>query len=330
MNAPLGTEWRGDEAHFMSAVFGAANSDAAHHVEHHMGGLMLLTYVEPRGPYPVQGPAERRFRLVIESTADSQVMMRRYGYRLDDDAHPAVPGEPGASPLLVFQRNQPTDVVIVNTTPDASSIHWHGIEIDSYSDGVVGVGGYAHMPTPPIMPGDSFIARVTVPRSGTFMYHTHMSDINQQGKGLSGPIAVVDDLTAYDASRERIYLVHTFLNLATQGLDVHLNHQASPPPDTLVAGQTYRLRMMNITIEKPGLLIQFVGDAVGARWVPVAKDGFDYPPARRRAGPARVPLSIGETTDVMWRVQPNGSGWIELRNLAGDLFLKQRIEVIGP
>ena len=330
MNAPLGAEWQGGEAFFMSAVFGARNDDAAHHVEHHMGGLMLVAQVAPNGPYPVQGPAERRMRLVVSSTPDSQMMMRRYGYRLDDGSVPAQAGDPGPSPLLLFQRNQPTDVVIVNSTPDATSIHWHGIEVDAYSDGVVGVGGYAHMPTPPIMPGDSFVARITVPRSGTFMYHTHMSDINQQGKGLSGPIAVVDDLSKYDAGHERVYLVHTFLNLATQALDVHMNHAAAPPPDTLVAGQLYRLRMMNITIERPGLVISFVSDSGTAVWTPVAKDGFDLPTNRRRPGPTRVPLSIGETTDMAWRPLPNSSGWLELRGAAGALFLRQRIEVSPP
>jgi FtsP/CotA-like multicopper oxidase with cupredoxin domain len=330
MNAPLGSEWQGGEAHFMSAVFGARNDDAAHHVEHHMGGLMLVSQVAPRGPYPVMRPAERRLRLVIESTPDSQMMMRRYGYRLDDGSTRAAGAEPAPSPLLVFQRNQPTDVVIVNNTPDASSIHWHGIEIDSYSDGVVGVGGYAHMPTPPIMPGDSFVARVQVPRSGTFMYHTHMSDINQQGKGLSGPIAVVDDLSKYDRSRERVYLVHTSLDLEAQTLDVHMNHLAEPPPDTLIAGRVYRLRMMNITIEKPGLMILFASDAGPVTWIPVAKDGFDLPAFQRRGGPARLPLSIGETTDVMWRPVRGSSGWLELRGAAGALFLRQRIEVVGP
>jgi len=330
LNAPLGAEWQGGDQHFNHAVWGASNAEAAHHVEHHMGGLMLVTNVVPRGPYPVHGAAERTIRLRVVATGDSSVVTRRYGYQLDDGSPRGPVAEPGPAPLLLIRKNQPTDVVIVNTTPDATSIHWHGLEIDSYSDGVVGVGGYAHLPTPPIMPGDSFVARITVPRSGTFMYHTHMSDINQQGKGLSGPIAVVDDLSAWDAAHERAYLAHTSINLATQALDVHLNHRAEPPPDTLVAGEAYRLRMMNITLERPGLVISFASDSGVATWTPLAKDGFDLPPARRRAGPTRVPLSIGETTDMLWRPVPGSSGWLELRGLSGALFLRQRIEVVTP
>lgn len=326
MNSPLGAEWPGGDAFFMNAAFGARNEDAAHHVEHHMGGLMLVTNVASRGEYPVRRPAERTMRLLITASPDSLVPMRTYGYQLDDGSGTVLP--PGPAPLLVFQRDQPTDVVIVNTTPDATSIHWHGIEIESYSDGVVGVGGYAHMPTPPIMPGDSFVARVTVPRSGSFMYHTHISDINQQGKGLAGPIVVVDDLAAFDPTAERVYLAHTHLNLAAQRLEVWVNHAAELPPDTVVAGRVYRLRLMNLTLANPSLQFRFVADGPAAPWRTVAKDGFSVPPWQQVTSAGLHPVSIGETLDVFWTPPPAGGGWLELRAGNGSLFLRQRIEVV--
>ena len=39
-----------------------------------------------------------------------------------------------------------------------------------------------------VMPGDSFEMRVTPPRAGSFMYHTHLNDIYQQRLGLYGPL----------------------------------------------------------------------------------------------------------------------------------------------
>jgi FtsP/CotA-like multicopper oxidase with cupredoxin domain len=326
MNAPLGAEWPGGDTFFMQAAFGAHNVDAAHHVEHHMGGLMLVTNVAPRNGYPMPPPAERSMRLLITASGDSMLPLRRYGYQLDDGTGAVQP--PGPAPLLVFQRDQPTDVVIVNTTPEATSIHWHGIEIDAYSDGVVGVGGYAHLPTPPIMPGDSFVARVKVPRSGSFMYHTHMSDINQQGKGLAGPIVVVDDREAYDSSSERIYLANTFLNFQAQRLEVHLNHAAELVPDTVTAGREYRLRLMNLTLANPGLLFRFVADQRAVPWRTVAKDGFELPPWQQTENPGFHPVSIGETLDVLWSPPPGGSGWLEVRGGGGGSFLRQRVEVV--
>lgn len=331
MNAPLGAEWKGGAAYFIPAAFGSPNADAHHHVEHHMGGLMLVTTVQPRGEIPARGPAQRQLRLLVTATADTNVMTREYGYRLDD----GTPYDPEVAalqraPVLLFQKDQPTDVVIVNTTGEATSVHWHGIEIESYSDGVVGVGGYAHMPTPAIMPGDSFVARITVPRSGSFMYHTHISDINQQGKGLAGGIAVVDDLDGYDASRERVFLAQSSLDAARDRLSNTLNRfRGELPVDTVQAGEVYRLRFMNLTLAGGGLQFRFVSDRGPAMWKTVAKDGFDLPVWQQVESSDARHVSIGETVDVLWRALPNGSGWLELRGGAGNLVARQRIEVVG-
>ena len=44
-------------------------------------------------------------------------------------------------------------------------MHWHGIELESYYDGVAGFGGSARRVTPVIAPRDSFYARFTPPRA---------------------------------------------------------------------------------------------------------------------------------------------------------------------
>ena len=45
---------------------------------------------------------------------------------------------------------------------------------------------------PAIAPGDSFEARFTPPRAGTFIYHTHIDDIRQPSSGLYGAIIVLE------------------------------------------------------------------------------------------------------------------------------------------
>jgi FtsP/CotA-like multicopper oxidase with cupredoxin domain len=331
MNAPLGEEWQGGDAYFFPAAFGSPNAEADHHVEHHMGGLMMVTQVAPKDGYPIRRPVERTLRLLVVANSDTNVMSRQYGYRLDDglpfdrDVAAVQP-----APVLVLQKDQPTDVVVVNTTDEATSVHWHGLEIESYSDGVVGVGGYAHMPTPAIMPGDSFVARLTVPRSGSFMYHTHIADINQQGKGLAGGIVVVDDLETHDPARERVYLAQTMLDFAGgNGIPTGLNRRRGElPADTLLAGETYRLRFMNLTLAGSGLWYRFVSDRAPVNWMTVAKDGFELPAWQRERSPDHRPVSIGETVDVLWQVRPRYSGWLELRGGGGQLVVRQRIEVV--
>ena len=331
MNPPLGDEWKGVDAFIKMAFLDPGTTDAAHHIENHMGGLMLVTNVVPRAgeAYPLRRPVARTIRLEVVATAEPDIARRRYGYRL---AGGRATAEPGAAPVLVLQKDEPTDVVIINTTREPTTIHWHGIEIDSYSDGVVGVGGYAHMPTPPIMPADSFVARITAPRSGSFMYHTHVSDIRQQGAGLAGAIVVVDDRQAYDHTHERIYLAQRDIapGQATPQTRATINRRATSPPDTVRAGEEYRLRFMNLTLGNPGFNFSFTSDrGPWAEWRMAAKDGFDLPPWQQVRAPERLRVSIGETVDVLWTPVANGSGWLELRAGNGNIVLRQRIEVMG-
>ena len=96
------------------------------------------------------------------------------------------------------------------------------------------------------------------------MYHTHIADINQQGKGLAGGIVVVDDLETHDPARERVYLAQTMLDFAGgNGIPTGLNRRRGElPADTLLAGETYRLRFMNLTLAGSGLWYRFVSDRV--------------------------------------------------------------------
>lgn len=328
MNTPLGKDWPGRPAYVARAIANASTEGAEHHVEHHMGGMTLLTTVQAAGPPPTPAPAARRIRLEVIASPDTSLLARRYGYRLAGSDGPA---EPGPSPLLVLQRDEPTDIVIINRTPEFTTIHWHGMEIDSYSDGVIGVGGSAHMPTPPIMPADSFVARISAPRSGSFMYHTHVADIRQQGKGLAGALLVVDDRQAWDPSRERVYLAQRDIDPARPdaGDRATINRQRAFGVDTVRAGVEYRLRFMNLTLANPGYFFRYSSDGGPAVWTTVAKDGFDLPPWQQVTSPGHQRVSVGETLDVRWTPAPNSSGWLELRSGAGGLVLRQRIEVVG-
>ena len=60
------------------------------------------------------------------------------------------------------------------------------MELESYYDGVHGFGGIGLRMTPLIQPGESFVVRFTPPRTGTFIYHTHLHDRRQLTSGLYG------------------------------------------------------------------------------------------------------------------------------------------------
>ena len=64
-------------------------------------------------------------------------------------------------PTLVLHRNEPVEIIVVNRLPEATAIHWHGMELDSYYDGVHGWSGTEQRLAPMIEPGESFTVRFT-------------------------------------------------------------------------------------------------------------------------------------------------------------------------
>lgn len=80
------------------------------------------------------------------------------------------------------------DRVIVhfkNELPIATTIHWHGVELNNASDGT-GVT-QNEMET-----GDTYTYDFTVPRPGVFWYHTHIKPTNPTFKGMYGAFIATD------------------------------------------------------------------------------------------------------------------------------------------
>ena len=56
-------------------------------------------------------------------------------------------------PRIVLTRGQPAEIEIVNTLKEATTIHWHGLELENLYDGVAGYTGDSSQMTPAIAPG---------------------------------------------------------------------------------------------------------------------------------------------------------------------------------
>src|SRR5262249_2126413 len=94
-------------------------------------------------------------------------------------------------PPLVITRGERTAITVHNELKEATAVHWHGLEIESYYDGVPLWDGTAQHAAPYIAPGHSFTAYMTPPRAGTFIYHTHWNDVRQLTGGLYGALLVL-------------------------------------------------------------------------------------------------------------------------------------------
>jgi FtsP/CotA-like multicopper oxidase with cupredoxin domain len=302
---------------------GHPHQDPGDHVEKQMGGLMLGMYVNPAPGWTPSEATRRVLRLLVQSDSTTADSVRRFGYILQDGAEPKpdsvrLPGSP-----LVVHRGEPTSIWVVNRTTEPTAVHWHGIELESLFDGVVGVGGYTGMPSPAVMPGDSFEVRMTPPRSGSFMYHTHVNDVRQMRSGLYAPLLVLEPGATWDRERDLV-----FLTGEDPAFRAVINGRLNPDTLSLTRGETYRFRFMNITMAFPNVEYFLVGeDGPAQRWTPLAQDGFDLPAWRRELTPARQQVTIGTTYDFEVKPSRAGNLKLELRAGNGNLLVSQPIVV---
>jgi FtsP/CotA-like multicopper oxidase with cupredoxin domain len=252
----------------------------------------------------------RQLRLVARVDAGGTPDEPAYGYTLHERAPAQAPNGPYLpGPTILLKKNQPVMIMVENQLPEPTSVHWHGIELESYFDGVPGFAGEGKRLAPVIAPGKTFQARFTPPRSGTFIYHTHLDDLRQQRAGLSGALVVVDDPAAYDPARDWVMLV-TVPRKAADAAKVLLNGTLAPQAREMRVGERYRLRLINIHTNRPAMRFRLLqGDNV-LRWRIVAKDGMELPADQLRDSTAEIQMGNGETYDVEY--QPTIAGDIRV------------------
>jgi FtsP/CotA-like multicopper oxidase with cupredoxin domain len=294
------------------------------HAQYGMGGLVLGIDVRPpRGWKPSEG-ARRTLRLLVQSDSTPGDKTRRFGYALqegDGAPQPGAVGHPG--PAIVLYRGEPTRIWIVNHTPEMTQVHWHGIELESPFDGVAGVSGTVGATEPPIMPGDSFEVRMTPPRGGAFMYHTHINDIRQQSHGLYGALVVLDSGAVFNPDTDRVFITGDGPDYLPE-----LNGTRSPAPLTLRTGVQYRFRLMNVTLGAPGLKFSLVRGGAPVLWTPLGKDGYRIPAWQAEPRRAEQAVSIGETYDFAVQSADSGAAALELRTGRGRLVAAQVIRFV--
>lgn len=307
-------------------LHGSHSEDPHGHLIEGMGGLVMGITIRPPEGYAHEVRPRRLMRLFVQSDSLPDER-RRFGFALaGDDGEPAPGRVAWPGPTLVTWVGEPTAVRVINRIDEPTQVHWHGLEIDSYFDGVAGIGGYHGATTPAIVTGDSFEMRITPPRAGSYMYHTHFNDIRQQSAGLYGGFVVLPAGAEWDPETDLVYLLSTNSNADMTPL---LNGSPTPEPITLSAGVTYRFRFMNITLFNALARIRLVHDGFPVMWRAVAKDGADLQRRLRTMGYADEVVSVGETMDFEFRPSEPGEYRLEARSAVGEKFVEQRIEVVA-
>jgi FtsP/CotA-like multicopper oxidase with cupredoxin domain len=306
--------------HLMAHVTSMSKLDpdeaGAHDARHspdpdkHMAGLVLGISVRPRPAESYDRMGEpRRLHLYFQQGGPRGRMPTTYSYVLQRGSVPPqsdsveIPGRP-----IVLFRDQATDIVVHNRAKEATVVHWHGLELESWSDGVAGWSSRGTERAPSIAPGDSFTARLTLPRAGTFIYHTHLNDIPQVSGGAAGALLVLEPGEVFHPDRDHVFLAHSHGPPATphEAAAILVNgDSAASPPKELAARVVHRIRLINIGAGPP-VRFTLLRDTTVATWRRVADDGADLPPALRVRVPAMQILGVGETYD--FEFAPEGPG----------------------
>ena len=272
------------------------------HARGGMNGLVLGVNVRPARDSVVGSRAtaasarERRIRVLVRENAGSTAETPFFGYALHEGgAEPPPDSGLTAAPVLDLVRGEPVRITVVNRLREPTAVHWHGIELESYFDGVPGFSGAAGRVTPLIAPNDSFEVRFTPPRAGTFIYHTHADETRQQHAGLAGALVVREPGTTRDPATDIPLVLTSPTEFEMNRRAALVNARAMPAPITMSVGRTYRLRLIQMSAHRAASSVELKrGDSLFS-WRPVAKDGADLPPSVRVLEPARAFVTIGET-----------------------------------
>lgn len=307
------------------------SSHAAH--EHHeamgamndMAGLVLMINVKARPSEPVRAssPAPRRIDLVIEPNAAGG-KSPTFSCSVREGKKIVASEDKSVGPPIIVTRGEPSEITVVNHLDGPTTIHWHGLELDSYYDGVIG-GGAGNQVTPAILPGASFLARFTPNRAGTFIYHTHAADPNQLAGGVYGALIVLEPGESFDTEHDKLLLIGARdADFGTKRITINGSEEFSPL--LLHHGAKYRMRVINMA-PNLGADILLGSKDHPATWRVVAKDGASVPSRLAKPADALLHIASGEAYD--FEFQPDAPGEIpfQVENTFGTLKLTGKIVV---
>ncbi|GAB3833793.1 hypothetical protein GCM10028895_53210 [Pontibacter rugosus] len=87
-------------------------------------------------------------------------------------------------PTLRFKLGDYAVIHVTNKMDKETSIHWHGILLPNFFDGV------PYLTTPPVEPGTTFTYEFELKHTGTYWYHSHTG--LQEQSGVYGSIVIED------------------------------------------------------------------------------------------------------------------------------------------
>lgn len=102
-------------------------------------------------------------------------------------------------PTLEFTEGEYAVIYVKNEMKVETSIHWHGLLLPNFMDGV------PYLTTPPIKPGKTFKYEFPIRQSGTYWYHSHT--MLQEQSGVFGSILIHSKEKTMDYDRDLVLML---------------------------------------------------------------------------------------------------------------------------
>jgi hypothetical protein len=124
-------------------------------------------------------------------------------------------------PEMRVQEGDKVRVIVKNNLPDATTVHWHGVDVPWEADGVPGLTQEA------INPGDEYIYAFTAKPAGTHFYHTHgkshTTTAQQLDMGLSGSLIIEPKAQVLSFDREYTLVLDEW-DIGSDGVNSAISH----------------------------------------------------------------------------------------------------------
>ena len=109
---------------------------------------------------------------------------------------------PGST--LEFIEGEYAIIHVKNNMDVETSIHWHGLLLPNFYDGV------PYITTPPIEPGETFTYEFSIKQNGTYWYHSHTG--LQEQSGVYGSIVIQPKEKTLDYDKELVVMLSDWTN----------------------------------------------------------------------------------------------------------------------
>ncbi|VVU99364.1 Copper resistance protein A [Mesonia oceanica] len=107
-------------------------------------------------------------------------------------------------PTLEFTEGEYAVIYVKNEMSVETSIHWHGMLLPNFMDGV------PYLTTPPIKPGTTFKYEFPIKQSGTYWYHSHT--MFQEQSGVFGSLLINPKEKTLDYDKDLVLMLSDWTN----------------------------------------------------------------------------------------------------------------------